>query len=342
MEVRQRGFVAGLLTAALLVAPLAAEAKRAGGGKSHGMQRSAQPTQSYQQPRQAAPVQQAPTTAPAQQKSGPGVGGMVAAGVAGAALGAVAANAMADDKNTVPASEAQAVEQEQAVAAQQEEKGGLPSWIWILLAAAVAFFVFRKIGAKKKSVVNPYAPNSGAVNSAPFGQPAAAPRTGDNSNIFGQNVGGQAPTNNAPFGSAPVNNTPFGSAYTQSGSQLPDGTEPAAFLRVARQRFNHIQSMNTASNIAEIQRYLTPDLYQSMYQDIMANQDQDVAEFSNLNAMVTESGNENGQYIVSVRFTGTVSEDLNSLPQPFAEVWHFVKPAGSQQDWLVAGIQQES
>ena len=56
MEVRQRGLIAGVLTAALLVAPLAAEAKRAGGGKSHGMSRQAAPTQSYQQPRQAAPV----------------------------------------------------------------------------------------------------------------------------------------------------------------------------------------------------------------------------------------------------------------------------------------------
>src|SRR5690606_25099341 len=110
-----------------------------------------------------------------------------------------------------------------------------------------------------------YAPNSGAGNTAPFGQAPAAPRGGDSTNIFGQNVGGQTPSNNAPFGSAPVNNAPFGTAYTQSGSQLPDGTEPAAFLRVARQRFNHIQSMNTASNISEIQRYLTPDLYQSMY-----------------------------------------------------------------------------
>lgn len=336
MEVRQRGLIAGFLTAALLVAPLAAEAKRAGGGKSHGMSRQAAPSQSYQQPRQATPAQQpaAPATAPA--KSGPGVGGMVAAGVAGAAIGAVAANAMADDKAPA-ASEAQAAPQ------QEEEKGGIPSWIWILLAAAAAFFVFRKMGAKKKLATNnPYAPNSGA-NNAPFGQ---APSTGrpsnDNSNIFGQNVGGSTPTNNAPFGSAPVNNAPFGAAYTNSGSQLPDGTEPATFLRVARQRFNHIQSMNTASNIAEIQRYLTPDLYQSMYNDIMTNQDQDVAEFSNLNAMVADSATENGQYFVSVRFTGTVSEDLNSLPQPFAEVWHFVKPAGSTQDWLVAGIQQES
>lgn len=320
MEVRQRGLIAGFLTAALLVAPLAAEAKRAGGGKSHGMGRQAAPTQSYQQPRQATPAQQptAPATAPA--KSGPGVGGMVAAGVAGAAIGAVAANALADDNS---ASQAQA----------QEEKGGIPSWIWILLAAAVAFFIFRKMGAKKKVAPNPYAPNNGSTQ-APFGQQAAPRTSNDNSNIFGQSVGGSAAT--------PQNNAPFGAAYTNSGSQLPDGTEPAAFLRIARQRFNHIQSMNTASNISEIQRYLTPDLYQSMYQDIMANQDQDVAEFSNLNAMVTDSATENSQYVVSVRFTGTVSEDLNSLPQPFAEVWHFVKPAGSTQDWLVAGIQQEA
>jgi len=311
MEVRQRGLMAGILMAAMVVAPMA-EAKRAGGGKSHGMSRSAAPTQSYQQPRQVTPVQQ--PVAPAQQKSGSGVGKMVAAGVAGAAVGAVAANALADDK---AASEAQTQ--------QEEEKGGIPGWIWILLAAAVAFFLFRKFGAKKKLAANnPYAPNN-AGNTAPFGQQNAAPRTSnDSTNIFGQSVGGSA---------GAATQAPFGAASTQSGNQLPDGTEPAAFLRVARQRFNHIQSMNTASNIAEIQRYLTPDL--------MANQDQDVAEFSNLNAMVVDSATENGQYVVSVRFTGTVSEDLNSLPQPFAEVWHFVKPAGSNQDWLVAGIQQE-
>ena len=320
MEVRQRGLMAALLMASLVVAPMA-EAKRAGGGKSHGMSRSAAPSQSSQ-PRQAAPAQ--PNTAPA--RKGPGVGGMVAAGVAGAAIGAVAANALADD-NT-PASNAQATEQ------QQEEKGGIPNWIWILLIAAGAFFLFRKFGAKKKLAANnPYAPNN-AGNTAPFGQPTAAPRTSnDNSNIFGQSVGGTA-------GAAPQ--APFGSASTSNGNQLPDGSEPAAFLRVARQRFNHIQSMNTASNINEIQRYLTPELYQSMHSNIMANQDQDVAEFSNLNAMVTNSANENGQYVVSVRFTGTVSEDLNSPAQAFAEVWHFTKPAGSNQEWLVAGIQQEA
>ena len=322
MQVHQRGLMAALLMATLVAAPLA-EAKRAGGGKSHGMSRSSSTSQSYQQPRQATPTQQQ-TTAP--QKSGPGVGSMVAAGVAGAAVGAVAANALADDKNPT------ATEQQAAEQAQQEEKGGIPSWLWVLLAAAIAFFVFRKLGAKKKLAANnPYAPNNGGQNN--FGRQtppqANARQTGDNTNIFGQSVAGGAATQ-APFGGASMSN----------GNQLPDGTEPAAFLRVARQRFNHIQSVNSASNVEEIRRYLTPELFNSMYQDIMANQDQDVAEFSNLNAMVADTATENGQYVVSVRFTGTVSEDLNSLPQPFTEIWHFVKPAGSQQDWVVAGIQQ--
>ncbi|ENU34627.1 Tim44 domain-containing protein [Acinetobacter parvus] len=322
MQVHQRGLMAALLMATLVAAPIA-EAKRAGGGKSHGMSRSSSTSQSYQQPRQATPTQQQ-TTAP--QKSGPGVGSMVAAGVAGAAVGAVAANALADDKNPT------ATEQQAAEQAQQEEKGGIPSWLWVLLAAAIAFFVFRKLGAKKKLAANnPYAPNNGGQNN--FGRQtppqANARQTGDNTNIFGQSVAGGAATQ-APFGGASMSN----------GNQLPDGTEPAAFLRVARQRFNHIQSINSASNVEEIRRYLTPELFNSMYQDIMANQDQDVAEFSNLNAMVADTATENGQYVVSVRFTGTVSEDLNSLPQPFTEIWHFVKPAGSQQDWVVAGIQQ--
>lgn len=329
MEVRQRGLMAGVLMAALMVAPLA-EAKRAGGGKSHGMSRSATPSQSYSQPRQATPVQQPMPAQNTQQKSGSGVGKMVAAGVAGAAIGAVAANAMADDNNATtqnPTNDAELAKQ-QAAAQQEEEQGGIPSWIWLILIAGGAFFLFRKFGAKKKlAASNPYAPNNAGSTNASFGQ-SAAPNHTNNTNIFGQSVGGSA------------TQAPFGAASTQSGNQLPDGTEPAAFLRIARQRFNHIQSMNTASNINEIQRYLTPDLYQSMYSDIMSNQDQDVAEFSNLNAMVTDSATENGQYIVSVRFTGTVSEDLNSQPVPFTEIWHFVKPAGSNQEWLVAGIQQ--
>lgn len=322
MQKKANAAVLTLVLASLLAAPLA-EAKRAGGGKSTGMQRSQSSSQQYNQQNSApAPVQQGQP-----QRSGSNVGGMVAAGVAGAAIGAVAANAMADDRHGQANPNQQATNwQNGEHQAQQQEKSSGFGWLWILVLAAGAFFLYRRFSAKKNLATNnPYAPNNTSARSettSPFGQ---SNPTGGSTNIFGQNVGGSAPA--SPFG-----------ATTQGGTQLPDGTEPANFLRFARQRFNHIQAMNNPSNITEIEKYLTPDLYRSIYADIANNSD--VAEFNNLTANIVDQSTENGQYVVSVRFTGTVSEDLNSTPQPFTEIWHFVKPAGSSQDWLVAGIQQ--
>lgn len=334
MQKKSHGFVLALLSASLLVAPLA-EAKRAGGGKSYGMSRSNN-SQNYQQQR---PVQQQPAQqqAPAQQqpqRGGSNVGGMVAAGVAGAAIGAVAANAMADDGTRQADPNQQAANQYNENTAEQKQ-GGM-NWLWVLLLIGGAVFLFRKLAAKKKLATgtthNPYAPNNtGATRrqTADFSASTATsnPTSTGNTNIFGQSLGG-ATASPASFG-----------ATMSSGNPLPDGTEPAAFLRFARQRFNHIQAMNNASNINEIEKYFTADMYQSMYSEI-ANNDE-VAEFSNLNASIIDIAEENQQFIVSVRFTGTVSEDLTSLPLPFSETWHFVKDVGSSEEWLVSGIQQD-
>ncbi|MCF8998952.1 Tim44 domain-containing protein [Acinetobacter nectaris] len=349
MKLRQRGLVASILMATLVVSPLV-DAKRAGNGKSQGMQRSIAPSQSSQQQQRVRP-QPSPSynnTAPQpQQKQGSGIGKMVAAGAAGAAVGALATHALADNNHAAPANNGNASntgtanandatatqsnnQQQHAEQPAEKKSGGLP-WLWIILIAGAGFFIFRKMSAKKKleSNNNPYSPNNNGGSSFGSNSTAANTSNDNNTNIFGQNVGGGTNMNTeAPF--------------TSNGNQLPDGTEQAAFLRVARQRFNHIQSINSAKNIEEIRRYLTNDLYNSMYQDVMANQEQDVAEFENLTATLADTATENGQYIASVRFTGMVSEDLNSSPKPFSEIWHFVKPVNSQQDWLVAGIQVEN
>lgn len=333
-------WLAVFLATTLLFSPIA-EAKRAGGGKSQGMTRTVQPAQVT---RPTTPMQPStPTTATVPQKSGSNVGGMVAAGVAGAAIGAVAANALADD-NKNNNSLTTGTENTTGTNAEKEDTQSGFGWLFWLLLIGIALAGFAFFNSKKKLAAaspNPYSPNNsslpshggGAFNStttqSPFARQSSV--SGDNTNIFGQPVsGGQTANQTQNFG-----------VYTNNGNSLPDGSEPASFLRIARQRFNHIQAMNSATNIEEIRRYLTDDLYQSMYNDIISNQDQDVAEFSNLTAMIADSTTENGQYIVSVRFSGMVSEDLNSLPQPFSEVWHFVKPAGSTEDWLVAGIQQD-
>lgn len=325
MQINKQGVVAALMMTTLVVSPLA-EAKRMGGGKSYGMSRSSNSSssnnRSYSQNRQSAAPAQQGNAQP--QRSGPGVGTMVAAGVAGAAVGAVAANAMANDRDPATSPDAATAQQQNAQAAQTEPKSSF-NWFWIAILAIGAFFLFRRFSAKKASATgNPFAPNS----AGPFGRNTTTPAPtsrpfstgGDNTNIFGQSVG-----------------TTAGGAYSASGQQLPDGTEPAAFLRQARAKFLHLQSMNSASNIEEVRRYFTPEMYTAIREDILSNDD--LAEFPQLNAMVVDSGNDNGQYFASVQFNGTVSESVHAQAVPFTEIWHFVKPANNSE-WLVAGIQQ--
>ena len=330
MQINKHGVVAALMMTALVLSPLA-EAKRMGGGKSYGMSRNNSSASSSNSRPTPPPQQQS-----APQRSGSGVGGMVAAGVAGAAIGAVAANAMADDPttNTDPTT---ATQNGAASTAQPEEKKGF-GWLWIIVSAFAAFYMFRRFAAKKAAAngANPFAPNTSSSNRQPFNPSAnagpfargnnAAPTgnsaTGSNTNIFGQNVGATSGT---------------GGAFSSNGNQLADGTEPAAFLRQARAKFLHLQSMNSSSNIEEVRRYFTPDMYTAIREDILSNDD--LAEFPNLSAQVLESSQENGQYVASVEFSGTVSESVNAQAVPFTEVWHFVKPQNSSE-WLVAGIQQ--
>lgn len=330
MQINKHGVVAALMMTALVLSPLA-EAKRMGGGKSYGMSRNnSSASRSNSRPTPPPQQQNAP------QRSGPGVGSMVAAGVAGAAIGAVAANAMADDPttNTDPTT---ATQNGAASTAQPEEKKGF-GWLWIIVSAFAAFYMFRRFAAKKAAAngANPFAPNTSSSNRQPFNPSAnagpfargnnAAPTgnsaTGSNTNIFGQSVGATSGT---------------GGAFSNNGNQLADGTEPAAFLRQARAKFLHLQSMNSSSNVEEVRRYFTPDMYTAIREDILSNDD--FAEFPQLSAQVLESSQENGQYVASVEFSGTVSESVNAQAVPFTEVWHFVKPQNSSE-WLVAGIQQ--
>ena len=61
----------------------------------------------------------------------------------------------------------------------------------------------------------------------------------------------------------------------------------------------------------------------------------------NLNAEVLEAIDEDNRHIVSVRFTGLVREAADQSPISLDEVWHLSKPASGQGGWVIAGIQQQ-
>lgn len=336
---RKLRYIASVVILSLTLIPLA-EAKRIGGGGSRGMSRSnyssSYSNPSYQSGRSNYSNSGRSDYRNSNQNSysnqtqprGNGAGRVIGAGVAGAAIGALAGHAMAnhnqqhtgtpaanaDDNNTDAAVNPSANADLQQ--AQPQHKSGF-SWIWLLIIALGGFYLFRRFASKKNNQANMLYSNYQNSNNHTSLTNSKSART----NIFGQTLASS------------------GNTMQSSTSGMADGSNPEAFLRFARQRFNHVQSMNNASNLEEICRYFTPDMFADIRNDIINNQD--TAEFSDLNADLADSTQENGQYIASVRFSGLVSEELGSAQQPFSEVWHFVKPVGSQQDWLIAGIQQD-
>jgi predicted lipid-binding transport protein (Tim44 family) len=335
MNTPTRSIMAALMMTTLAVAPLA-EAKRMGGGKSSGMSRSSTSSSassnynSTPQPVQPVrPVSAAPAPAASKPSSGIGMGTVAGAAVAAGAVGYMmgsSSDANATPSNTPTAtSENPIADPASKTTAPPEEKGGF-SWLWLIVLAAVGFFLFRRFTAQKAASTgqHPLHTQPTPFSAQPqhgFGQP------NHGNNIFGQPVGGAGATG----GFSP--SSPFVGSDT-----LPDGTTKAAFLRQARSTFLHMQTMNGSGHLEELRRYFTPQMFEAVRTDIMTNKE--TAEFPQLNAQVIDTSTENNQYVSSVRFHGMVSEALDAPTQPFSEVWHFVKPT-TGGEWLVAGIQQD-
>ena len=57
-------------------------------------------------------------------------------------------------------------------------------------------------------------------------------------------------------------------------------------------------------------------------------------------ARVLDVAEEPTQYVVSVRFTGSVRSEPGVEPDALDEVWHLTKPKSGFGGWVVAGIEQ--
>nr|WP_255719455.1 Tim44-like domain-containing protein [Pelomonas sp. P8] len=127
-------------------------------------------------------------------------------------------------------------------------------------------------------------------------------------------------------------------AAASSTSAAPAGFDATGFESIAKQVFLRLQAANDAGDQADLRRFTTPQMYASIQHDLLERggrtQRTDVLA---LNASVVDVAHEDGQQIVSVRFSGLVREDGESGSVEFDEVWHLVQ---SGEGWLIAGIQQ--
>lgn len=192
---------------------------------------------------------------------------------------------------------------------------GFANFVMILLLAAAAFFVFRLIFRRGAGA----APGKGGLQYAGAGAAQAPAQRFEASQALG------------------------GGAAVQSGvdKAVATGFDAEGFARQAKLNFIRLQAANDAANLDDLREFTTPEVFAELCMQLNerqgAAQRTDVVE---LNAQVIDVVEEDGRYVVSVRFSGLLREQAEAAPEAFDEIWHLTKPLAGGAGWLVAGIQQ--
>lgn len=144
----------------------------------------------------------------------------------------------------------------------------------------------------------------------------------------------------APLPSTAAHSPAAETQATAALSTVPGGMATSEFERLAKLVFIRLQAANDAGNVDDLRKFTTPELFASLRLDLQERGDlAQKTDVVQLDAQVVEVGEDSGQSIVTVRFSGLMREQSDAGAQPFTELWHLVRPSGGQGDWAIAGIQ---
>jgi predicted lipid-binding transport protein (Tim44 family) len=306
--------------AAAMMVPTSADARRLGGGKSAGMQRTMPD----------APAKPAPA-APAATPTTPAA---PAAAAAPATAGATAAAAAPKRSWMGPIAGLAAGLGLAALMSHLGFGEQFADILMIALLAVAAVFVVRLLLRRFA------AGGSGGLRPAMAGAPtpAAAGITPRASSAAGW--GGAAATAPA-IGSALQPPLAVAGVASPASPGLPADFDTEAFERIAKMIFIRMQAANDSADLDDLRSFTTPELFASLRLDLQDRGDQaQHTDVVKVDARVLDFAEEGDRQVVSVGFQGLVREDRGAQATPFDEVWHLVKPRDDSRNWAIAGIQQ--
>lgn len=280
---------------------LDAEAKRIGGGKSFGVQRQATPPQAPAATPRQAPANGAAPAGAAPQRSWMGPIAGLAAGLGLAALA-----------HHLGFGEAFA--------------NMLMIGLLVVAAIAIIGFIMRRKAAAQNGGGMAYAGAQAGQGSA---QPAAFRMP-------------TPPVSAQPAAPAAGGSMIGANLQPAAASHIPADFDTAGFARNAKVQFIRLQAAHDAGNLDDIREFTTPQMFAEISMDIRdRGQATSQTEVVSLDADVVDVQEEGHQYVVSVRFTGSLRED-GGAAEAFEETWHLTKPVQGSGGWVLAGIQQSA
>ena len=282
-------------------------AKRVGGGASSGMQRDMSPPDRGPS---AAPAQGSMTgaAAPTQAQPRRSWAGPIAGLAAGLGLAALASYLGFGEE--------------------------LASLLMIVLLVMVVLVVIGLIMRRRATAQQPVMAGSGGMHYAPVGSNAGvSPSQGHEQ--FRSRSDETAVGDDAGFSNA--------NAAPAFSGRIPASFDAEGFARQAKVHFIRLQAANDAGNLDDLREFTTPEMFAELKTNLLGrgseSQRTDVVE---IDVEVLDVVKEASRDVVSVRYRGLIREEQSGPAEPFAEVWHLVKPSNDQGGWRLAGIQQTS
>ncbi len=338
----------GRSSSATASAPRAtAPTSRVGGGQSMGMQRSSVMDAVRSRPAPAAAPMMAPR-APMMQQSAPRVSSptpaqapapvakndrsWVAPAAVGALAGAAATYALADHGNhqAAPQQPQQYAPPQQQYVPQQQQQ-------YVPQQQPVQPYV--------QQPVQQYAPApvaNGGYAAAPQYAPASAPKESSGGFMGFVLVMAILGLGYFMYRKSKSSAAPVGRSQGSSPSFAAPASKPVSYdtdeEAMAKKFFNELQELNNKGNLVRIKEMTTSDLYAVLEHDIQTRSGESRTSVVSLNAEVVANDREGDRDVMSVRFTGLVSESSDLPPDALDEVWHFVQEPN--QAWRLAGIEQ--
>lgn len=128
----------------------------------------------------------------------------------------------------------------------------------------------------------------------------------------------------------------------QPVNAIPADFDAVGFANNAKTQFIRLQAANDTSNLNDIRSFTTPEMFTGLAAQINERngvpQQTDVVS---LDAQVIEVTEDSINYVVSVRFVGSIREN-QAAAESFNEIWNLVKPRNGSGGWVLAGIEQSA
>ncbi|MBI5717052.1 MAG: Tim44 domain-containing protein [Burkholderiales bacterium] len=313
-----------------LAAPLVpgdADARRLGGGKSTGTQRSMPERTSPSSTTPPTQPAHSPTAAPGQQAAAPAAAAAPTAAAAagkrswlGPIAGLAAGLGLAALMSHLGLGEAFANFLMLALLA-------------VAVIALVAFIRRRMAGGTGRQPALAGAA-AGAGSPAQVSWPAAGAGATPLQRQVEPTFGEPVPPSSAATASS-TSSTPLAPAF------VPAAFDSEGFERIAKAIFIRMQAANDAANLDDLRQFTTPEMFAELKVDLLERgAAAQATEVKSVEARVIDMAEEGEHQVVSVRYRGEVVEAVGAAAEKFDEVWHLVRPRGSQGGWVIAGIEQ--